>query len=188
MNSVTLSKRNIFIVITTTIVISVSILILQILIPTTLEPQNSPSSGEDSAVSLVATHAVENFFTVDYQEGKDVWLKRVCASSTASGCQFLSQGIDPMWERINSSKSVVKAQVVTVEKVADNSLEQVWVTTLKLSSPLPGTNKTQDKAYVVIEKAATGWKFDRFLLPPEIQALQERQNFNNGKTQEEEAR
>ena len=46
---------------------------------------------------------------------------------------------------------------------------------VELSEPLPGSNKTQDEAYVLVVKEGDDWKFDRFLLEPEVQALQERE-------------
>jgi hypothetical protein len=48
--------------------------------------------------------------------------------------------------------------------------------TITLSSPLPGSNKTQDTAYVALVKTDGGWKFDRFLMAAEINALLTRQN------------
>ena len=36
---------------------------------------------------------------------------------------------------------------------------------------LPGSNKTQDTAYVVLAKTESGWKFDRFLMEEEINAI-----------------
>ena len=76
-----------------------------------------------------------------------------------------------MWEKYVDAKSVVSATSQAVEKVADNGSEQVWQMTITLSSPLPGSNKTQDTAYVVLAKTEDGWKFDRFLMEEEINAI-----------------
>jgi hypothetical protein len=185
-NTITVSKRDIFILATTSIIVVLGIFALQILLPAKKQPQvTSSSSDDDTAAAFVATTAVKNFFTVDYHEGKDTWLKRICAVSTTSGCQLLSKGLDPMWERINTSRSVITVRVATNEKAADNPPEQVWITTIVLSAPLPGSNKTKDQAYILVEKTEEGWKFDRFLIAREIQALQERQNMNGDKTQAE---
>lgn len=40
--------------------------------------------------------------------------------------------------------------------------------------PLPGGNKSEDEAYVLVVKTDRGWKFDRFLLEPEVQVLKDR--------------
>jgi len=76
-----------------------------------------------------------------------------------------------MWQKYVDSKTIVTAQVQAVEKAADIGTEQVWELAITLSSPLPGSNKTQDTAYVSLVKADTGWKFDRFLMEAEINAL-----------------
>jgi len=52
--------------------------------------------------------------------------------------------------------------------------------TIQLSQPLPGSEKTQDEAYGLAVRENGVWKFDRFLLPQEIDALQQS---NQGKTQ-----
>ena len=77
------------------------------------------------------------------------------------------------------AKSVVTATTQAVEKVANNGSEQVWRMTIALSSPLPGSNKTQDAAYVVLVKTESGWKFDRFLMEPEINAILARQKITS---------
>ena len=76
-----------------------------------------------------------------------------------------------VWEKYVDAKSVVTAASQAAEKVADNGSEQVWQMTITLSSPLPGSNKTQDTAYVILAKTESGWKFDRFLMEEEINAI-----------------
>ena len=73
---------------------------------------------------------------MDYQEGKEAWLKRICEVSTPAGCQLFSAGADRMWKKYVDAKSVVTAGCQAVEKVADNGSEQVWRMTITLSSPL----------------------------------------------------
>ena len=58
--------------------------------------------------------------------------------------------------------------------------EQVWLITIQLSQPLPGSEKTQDEAYGLAVRENGVWMFDRFLLPQEIDALQQS---NEGKAQ-----
>ena len=115
--------------------------------------------------------SVEQVFQVNYQEGIEAWLERICEVSTPAGCELFSAGADRMWEKYVDAKSVVTAASQAVEKVADNGSEQVWQMTITLSSPLPGSNKTQDTAYVVLAKTENGWKFDRFLMEAEINAI-----------------
>lgn len=185
MNPITLSKRNLIVLMMTAFVTILGIYALQIFLPPNPQPQASQDSGEDQAAQKAAISGVETFFTIDYREGKVAWLKRVCEASTTSGCQFISQGIDPLWERIHTSQSVITVKSVPIEKAAENSSEQVWVTEITLSSPLPGSNKTKDQAYVAVEKTEKGWKFDRFLMPGEIQAIQERRKTHVDQNDEE---
>ena len=170
MKEIHISKRNIFTAAILTLIIVTGILVIQ----------NWPShSGqgdpqlpvEDHLASSAAELAIEKIFQVDYREGKETWLSRICEVSTPVGCQLFSIGAESMWQKYVDSKTIVIAQVQAVEKAADNGSEQVWELAITLSSPLPGSNKTQDTAYVSLVKADTGWKFDRFLMEAEINAL-----------------
>jgi hypothetical protein len=166
----------------TAFVVALGIYALQVILPVNVQPQASPTTDIDEIASHAALNGVEAFFTIDYREGKDAWLKKVCAVSSTSGCQFLAEGIDPLWERIETSKSIATAKVTPIEKVAENSAEQVWVIAIVLSSPLPGSNKTKDQAYVVVEKTEEGWKFDRFLMAAETQALRKYPTMSKNET------
>jgi hypothetical protein len=139
--------------------------------PLNTEQGSAASTIEDSLVSDTAVTAIEKVFQVNYQEGKEAWLERICELSTPAGCELFSAGADRMWEKYVDAKSVVTASTQAVEKVAENGSEQVWQMTITLSSPLPGSNKTQDTAYVVLAKTESGWKFDRFLIDAEINAI-----------------
>lgn len=134
-----------------------------------------PTDTEDAQASAVAVAAMESVFRIDYQEGQDAWLQRVCAISTPSGCTLLENSADLLWQRYQQEKTLVTASARPVEKAADTGQEQVWHVAIRLSAPLPGSNKTEDSAYVALVKGDQGWKFDRFLLQPEIDALISRQ-------------
>ena len=175
MKEIPISKRNLIVAVILAVVLAVGILVIQNW-PFRAEQGSTPSTSEDSLVSAVAVSAIENVFQVDYNEGKEAWLKRICEVSTPAGCQLFSAGADSMWKKYMDAKSVVTATAQAVEKVADNGTEQVWRMTITLSSPLPGSNKTQDTAYVVLMRNDSGWKFDRFLMEPEINAILARQN------------
>ena len=77
--------------------------------------------------------------------------------------------------KFQEGKADVTATVTPQEKVAETATEQVWKMLVALSAPLPGSNKIQDTAYVAVVKTDNGWKFDRFLLEPEIKAILARQ-------------
>jgi hypothetical protein len=178
MHPILLPKRTLIILTMTAIVTSFGIFALNVFLPVKPQTQTSSYSSEDLSAMHAAFNGVETFFSVDYHEGKNVWLNEVCEKSTSTGCHFISQGIDPLWEKVNSSQSVITAKAEPIEKAAENASEQVWVIGIALSSPFPGSNKTKDQAYVSVEKTEEGWKFDRFLMPGEIKAIQERRNTN----------
>ena len=170
MKEIPVSKRNLIIAVILAVVIAVGILVIENW-PLRTEQSLAASTNEDSLVSTAAVNAIEKVFQVNYQEGKEAWLERICEVSTPAGCELFSAGADRMWEKYVDAKSVVTASSQAVEKVADNGSEQVWQMTITLSSPLPGSNKTQDTAYVVLAKTESGWKFDRFLMDEEINAI-----------------
>ena len=170
MKEIPVSKRNLIIAIILAVVIAVGILGIENW-PLHTEQGSAASTHDDRLVSAAAVNAIEQVFQVNYQEGKEAWLERICEASTPAGCELFSAGADRMWEKYVDAKSVVTAASQAVEKVADNGTEQVWQMTITLSSPLPGSNKTQDTAYVVLAKTESGWKFDRFLMQEEINAI-----------------
>jgi len=170
LKEIPVSKRNLIFAVMLAVVIAVGILVIENW-PLHTEQGSTASTNEDSLVSAAAVTAIEKVFQVNYQEGKEVWLNRICELSTPAGCELFSAGADRMWEKYVDAKSVVTASSQAVEKVADNGSEQVWQMTITLSSPLPGSNKTQDTAYIVLAKTESGWKFDRFLMEEEINAI-----------------
>ena len=170
MKEIPVSKRNLLIAVILAVVIAVGILVIENW-PLRTEQSSAAATNEDSLVSTAAVNAIEKVFQVNYQEGKEAWLEGICELSTPAGCELFSAGADRMWEKYMDAKSVVTAASQAVEKVADNGSEQVWQMTIMLSSPLPGSNKTQDTAYVVLAKTESGWKFDRFLMEEEINAI-----------------
>jgi len=174
LKEIPISKRNLIVAVILAVVLAVGILVIQNW-PFRAEQGSMPSNSEDSLVSAVDVSAIEKVFQVDYNEGKEAWLKRICEVSTPAGCQLFSAGADSMWKKYVDAKSVVTATTQAVERVANNGSEQVWRMTIALSSPLPGSTKTQDTAYAVLVKTESGWKFDRFLMQAEINAILSRQ-------------
>lgn len=174
MKEIPVSKRNLILAIILAIVIAIGILLVQHW-PLRVEQSSVPTTSEDSLASSIAVSAVEAVFQIDYQEGEAAWLKRICDVSTPTGCQLFTAGADRLWKKYMDDKSVVTAKAQAVEKLAGNGSEQVWQMTIHLSSPLPGSNKTQDTAFIALEKTDNGWMFDRFLMESESDAILSRQ-------------
>ena len=170
LKEIPVSKRNLIVAVILSVVITVGILAIENW-PLRAEQSSAVSTNEDSLASIAVVNAIDKVFQVNYQEGKEAWLERICEISTPAGCELFSISADRMWEKYVDARSVVTAATQAVEKVAYNGSEQVWRMTIMLSSPLPGSNKTQDTAYVVLAKTEGGWKFDRFLMGAEINAI-----------------
>ena len=173
MKEIPISKRNLLVGLILAVVLALGILAIQLFIHP--DGQDSKTSPDDNLASNSAVTALEAFFHVDYQEGQDAWLNRICAASTTSGCQFISAGASQMWKKYSDDKTNVTAKVTPEMKLAETATEQVWKLSVSLSAALPGSNKTQDAAYVAVSKTDKGWKFDRFLLEPEVKVILARQ-------------
>ena len=174
MKEIPLSKCHLILAIILAVAIALGILLAQHF-PPRIEQSSMPTTSEGSLASSTAVSAVEAVFQIDYREDEAAWLNRICNVSTPAGCQLFTAGADRLWKKYVDDKSVVTAKGQAVEKVADNGSEQVWQMTINLSSPLPGSNKTQDTTYIALEKTDNGWRFDRFLMESEINAILARQ-------------
>jgi len=170
----TFSKRNIFLILLIILLTGAGIILIQQFAPKpfTQTPTPSPEQAEAEKAAVEGTQA---FFQIQIDAGKDAWLNHFCSLSTENGCVLIRMGADRLWKKYADAKTSVQASAKTLEQISKTPIEQVWKIEVTLSEPLPGSNKTQDEAYVLVIKTDDGWKFDRFLLEPEVQALQERQ-------------
>jgi hypothetical protein len=127
---------------------------------------------EDMQASAAIVAGIETFFNVDYQQGQEAWLNQYCSVTTENGCQFAKLGAASLWKKVQEAKTVTSATVQPEEKVKHTADEQVWRVRIQLSAPLPGSEKTADTAYGLAVRTDVGWKFDRFLMPEEIRAIE----------------
>ncbi|MBI9050038.1 MAG: hypothetical protein JEZ00_11500 [Anaerolineaceae bacterium] len=164
------TRRNLWIALTLAIVLAIGIIAIR-MIPLDRQQKDAVSGQDDQMASEAAVMAMESFFNIDAKEGKEVWLDRICTISTESGCELLSAGADAMWAHYQEENIHISALVSPVKKISETEREQVWQMSILLSAPLPGSNKTEDMAYVVMTKKEGIWKFDRFLLKPEIDSI-----------------
>ncbi len=173
MKEFTFSKRNTLLILLIIFLTGVGILLIQ---QFSHQPSGEPAtpSPEEAEITNAAVVGTRAFFQISVNEGKDAWLNRFCAASTESGCALVRMGADRLWQKYQEANAEVQAEVDALERVSSTAKEQVWRVAVKLSEPLPGSNKTEDEAYVLVLKTEDGWKFDRFLLDPEVQVLKER--------------
>jgi hypothetical protein len=134
-------------------------------------PTLTPNS-DDVLAAAAAVAGVEAFFNVDYQTRQEAWLTQFCAVTSDGGCQFAKLGAAAMWKKYQTAKTVTSASAQPEQKVKQTSTEQVWRLRIQLSAALPGTTKTVDTAYALAVHTESGWKFERFLMPEEIQAIE----------------
>ena len=173
MKEFTFSKRNAFLILLIIFLTGAGIILIQQFSHQTSGKTTTPSP-EEAEITNAAVVGTRAFFQISVNEGKEAWLNRFCAASTESGCALVRIGADRLWQNYQEANAEVQAEVDAFECVSSTAKEQVWRVAIKLSEPLPGSNKTEDEAYVLVLKTEDGWKFDRFLLEPEVQVLKER--------------
>jgi hypothetical protein len=176
--TITIPKRKLFITLGVAIALTLSILVIRVLPLSNSDPVHSP---DDAAASTAATRALEAFYQIDYREGQEIWLERICTATTPPGCQFLKLGVGLLWEQLVAAKVQVTASVEPEEKLSDTESEQVWRMQITLSEPLPGSDLTEDSAYVLVVKTDARWLFERFLMAQEIEALEANQESESSK-------
>lgn len=173
MKEFTFSKRNTFLILLIILLTGAGILLIQQFSHPRSGGTATPSP-EETEITNAAVAGTQAFFQINVNEGKDAWLTRFCAESTENGCALVRMGADRLWQKYQEAKTTVQAKVQVLERVSTSANEQVWRVAVKLSEPLPGSNKSEDEAFVLVVKTDRGWKFDRFLLEPEVQVLRER--------------
>lgn len=141
------------------------------------QKDGDPTPSSDSLASDAAIKGTTAFFTVDYRIGQDAWLHSLCEISSESGCAFYRLGAAKLWERYERNRTVLTPAVSVIEKAktqpnkSGRKNSQVWKLAINLSAPLPGQTKLQDDAYILVVEENGAWKFDRFLMPEEIDTL-----------------
>jgi hypothetical protein len=170
LKEVRISRKNILLILAIVIVTALGLLAISWFAIRQPHPQPTPDPDQ-AQVSAAITAGVDAFFNIDYHEGKDVWLKRICASSSENGCKYFQSGSDALWKRFADFQIITQGKTQLLDRVRATDKEQVWHVSIRLTQPLPGSEKTSDEAYVLAVRTPTGWHFERFLLEQEIQAL-----------------
>jgi hypothetical protein len=168
-----LSKRKTLSIVLVALVIGGLALFLAGLSGRTLPELTGIGSGRS-----VALAGAKAFYTIDYQDGPDVWAARLCAVSTQPACQFYQSVVAPfLWLEFEEHRSLIVAETAKATLLSEETAGtradapmQVWQVAVTLSEPWPqGDRQTSFPAYVLVIKEESGWKFERFLLPEEIE-------------------
>jgi hypothetical protein len=169
---ITFSKRLLLVTIMLLLGIASGILALPRLSGRSLAQIAGLDSGQSAALS-----GAEAFYSIDYQAGPDKWGARLCALSTEPACDYFTHTLAPhLWPDFVAHRSTVVAKAggaVRLAELTAGSREdapmQVWRVDISLSQSWPqGDGDTTFPAYVLVVRAARGWRFERFLLPDEI--------------------
>ncbi len=144
---------------------------------------------EDEVVNpggVAAVAGVETVFMLDYEEPASVWLERLCAISTKSGCQVMESFWMESIEAILATKNPrTTCSAEYVEKVdfgeetdgvgADEVFVyewEVWKVNLSLDNPWEGA-KAEDTLFVQVSNEEGEWKFSRILFEQEAKKYSE---------------
>ena len=173
MKELHINTKQLLTVVVMSVILAISILVIKNF-PLIHEADNNVSSLEEQEETKTASPILETFFQINYQEGKETWLERICSFSTPAGCELLRLGSGQMWQTYLDDQTQVTASVVSTEEIVYTDTEQVWQVEFALSSPLPGSNRTEDSAFILLVLSEGEWKFERFLLETEIEALDSR--------------
>lgn len=171
MKEIAISKQSITIIVILLLLAAGGWYVLQSFTASPVPPTPTPNVDDSEAAEAIVT-GIEAFFNVDYQQGQEAWLEQYCAVTSESGCQFAKLGAASLWKKYQEAKTVTSASVQPEQKVKQTADEQIWRVRIQLSAPLPGSQKTADTAYALAVRTNSGWKFDRFLLPEEIRAIE----------------
>lgn len=173
MKELSFSRRNLILLVVIVCLTIAGIVLIHHFSPSPHALEATPSAYE--AQANAAAIGVEAFFQIGTAEGEDAWRNRFCAVSTKNGCDLLRMAADRLWKKYADARISVQAEAIPLKLISETTSEQVWKVNVQLTDPLPGSNKTKDVAYVLVVKSGDDWKFDRFLLEPEVLAIEERQ-------------
>ncbi len=145
-----------------------------------------PEENIESLGALVAVLGVEAVFTLDYEEPASVWLERICAISTESGCQVTESFLMKSIESILTTKeprTTCSAEYVGRVDFGEESdgvgeeeeiiyQWEVWEVNLSLDNPWKGA-KAEDTLFVQVSNEEGEWKFNRILFDQEAKKFSE---------------
>ncbi len=126
----------------------------------------NPFAGSEKA----AIAGVEAFGTMNYQSSYENWKSSLCAVSTKDGCDFIIKLTDTskMWDKAVAAKTVRTTKAEPVAMIDSNKDEMRSGWKLKVTITEASRVKTNE-VYVVVAKDGGQWKFERFMLGPEIE-------------------
>jgi hypothetical protein len=112
-----LSKRKTLSVVLVTLVLGGLALFLAGLSGRTLPELTGIGSGRS-----VALAGAKAFYTIDYQDGADVWAACLCAVSTQPACEFYQAIVAPfLWLEFEKHRSLIVAEIVKASLLSEET-------------------------------------------------------------------
>ena len=126
--------------------------------------QSYPRSGLDAQAAVAALTA---FYTLDYAEPVDQWQGRVCALTTADGCQLTQTLFAPTVRQVVEVNQVKTGCTVQALRLVENNNDtRIWLLEVTLDAPWPGENSTT-QVYVEVARNNGNWLLNRILFDQE---------------------
>jgi hypothetical protein len=139
-------------------------------------------TDEDAAAQAAAVAGARAFYTLDYRQGQQAWLDKLCQVSTQTGCVVYQNVITPnLWPALEEGRTITTVNVRVDDKVSEQTASsrgdapmQIWRMKIELSAPWPVQREpeTAFSALGLVIKEGGVWKFERFLTEEEMQTYQ----------------
>lgn len=123
----------------------------------------TPAVDPAAAAAEVGMEALGN---VDYEAGVDAWLEKLCAVSTADGCEmFTDMSKEDIAEKMETYKTDQTCTATAMKVVSVEENTQIWIVEYSASG---WKEVASELAAVAVERGEDGvWKFDMVLPVPQ---------------------
>jgi hypothetical protein len=119
-----------------------------------------------------AVDGVSAFYTFDYEESPDAWSERVCARSTAKGCEIVKSYFAPtVHELVLIHRVKTGCDVKAVRLVDDKGDTKTWEMQVTLNNPWADLESASQTVYVEVSLEQGQWLMNRILFNQEIHRL-----------------
>lgn len=147
---------------------------------------NDLPESEVEAGGIAAAQGVEVVFNLDYEEPVSVWLERLCAISTKSGCQVMATfWVGPIETVLETQNPRTTCSADFIEKVESGEETEgvgedevfvyeweIWQVNASLDNPWEGV-EAETSYFVYVSNEEGEWKFGRILFEQEAEKYQE---------------
>lgn len=131
---------------------------------------SAPKANIPLADQQAAINGAGEFYTFDYEESPDAWSERVCARSTAKGCEIVKSYFAPTTHELVSKHQIkTGCQVKAIRLIEDKGETRIWQLQVNLNNPWDGLESASQNVYVEVSLEKGQWLMNRILFNQEIQ-------------------